>query len=357
LKYVVSKTREVLVVNLNVKINYDAAETYLEIFNEIINKGEPNLETVEELFKHEVMNQMVTHYNRPEGLNAGIDKDDLMNIVLNLGNGEFSHENKFLESFHSNLRGKIEKREDLKKVLLEIKEKEKGIVEFSETKLNRFLPGNINFNPEVFIVFTGYSGAYYIGQDITLDLEHVSKSIDKVASTIAHELHHIVFNSFLEEEMRIKGLSSNKLAIIELIGGIVGEGIAYYCVGGNPDEGLTGYENLDSYQRDVARWKEYFVEVNDVMLSLLGDKMNRSKMYGWASRHMKKDFGAINTVGIKTVETIFKFSGDKEIINLVKWPRDYLKIYNRAASNFNRPQKYNYPLYSPELLRTFDKKL
>jgi hypothetical protein len=57
------------------------------------------------------------------------------------------------------------------------------------------------------------------------------------------------------------------------------------------------------------------------------------------------------------VETIFKFSGDKEIINLVKWPRDYLKIYNRAASNFNRSQKYNYPLYSPELLRIFDKKL
>ncbi|MEA2065975.1 MAG: DUF5700 domain-containing putative Zn-dependent protease [Thermotogota bacterium] len=341
--------------NLNVKINYDAAEMYLKIFNKITTKGKPNLKSVEELFKHEVMNQMVTYYNRPEGLNAGIDKDDLMHVVLNLGNREFSHENKFLESFHSNLRGKIEKREDLKRVLLEIKEKEKDIVDFSETKLNRFLPGDINFSPEVFIVFTGYSGAYYIGQDITLDLEHVSKSIDKVASTIAHELHHIVFNSFLEEEMKSKRLSSNMLAIIELIGGIVGEGIAYYCVGGNPDEGLTGYENLDSYQRDMARWKKYFVEINDVILSLLRNKMDRNQMYEWASRHMKEDFGAINTTGIKTVETIFKFDGDKEIINLVRHPANYLEIYNKEASYLNRSQEYNYPLYSQELLKVINK--
>ncbi|MGC9383781.1 MAG: DUF5700 domain-containing putative Zn-dependent protease, partial [Kosmotogaceae bacterium] len=118
-----------------------------------------------------------------------------------------------------------------------------------------------------------------------------------------------------------------------------------------------GYENLDSYQRDMARWKEYFIEINDVMLSLLRNKMDRNQMYEWASKHMTEDFGAINTVGIKIVETIFKFGGDKEIINLVKCPTDYLKIHNRAASNFNRSQKYNYPLYSPELLRTFDKKL
>jgi len=344
-------------VNLKVKINYDAAEAYLKIFNEIINKEKPDLKSVEELFKHEVMNQMVTHYNRPEGLNAGIDKKDLMHVVLNLGNEEFSHERKFLESFHNNLRGKIERRESLKRVLIEIKEKEKDIVEFSETKLKRFLPGYVNFNPEVFIVFTGYSGAYYIGQDITLDLEHVSKSVDKVASTIAHELHHVVSNSFLEEEIKSKGLSSNMLAIIELIGGIVGEGISYYCVGGNPDEGLTGYENLDSYQRDMARWKEYFIEINDVILSLLRNKMDRNQMYEWASRHMKEDFGAINTTGIKTVETILKFGGDKEIIKLVRHPTNYLEIYNRAASYLNKSQEHNYPLYSHELLKAINKSL
>jgi hypothetical protein len=157
--------------------------------------------------------------------------------------------------------------------------------------------------------------------------------------------------------MRTKELSSNMLAIIELIGGIVGEDIAYYCVGGNPDEGLIGYENLDSYQRDMTKWKEYFVEINDVMLSLLRNKMDRNQMYKWASSHMKEDFGAINTVGIKTVEIIFKFGGDKEIINLVRNPTNYFEIYNRAASYLNRSQEYNYPLYSHELLKVINKSL
>ncbi|TYB88856.1 MAG: hypothetical protein FXF54_10235 [Kosmotoga sp.] len=345
--------------DLNVNVNYEAADKYLKIFNEINAKGKPEKATVEELFDHEVMDQMVVHYNRPEGLNAGIDKNDLMQAVINLGNEEFSHEKEFIERFHGNLRDKIEKHDRFKKVLLEIKEKEKDIVDFSETKLKRFLPGDIDFNPKVFIVFTGYSGAYYIGQDITLDLEHISKSINKVASTIAHELHHIVFNRFLEKEMRSGDLSKNRMALIELIGGIAGEGIAYYCVGGNPDEGLTGYENRESYQCDMSRWKEYFKEINDVMLSLSKGEMNRNQMYEWASKHMKEDFGAINTVGIKTVEAIFKFNGDKEIRNLVRCPINYLEIYNRAASYLNKSQtqECNYPVYSHELLKAINKRL
>jgi hypothetical protein len=53
----------------------------------------------------------------------------------------------------------------------------------------------------------------------------------------------------------------------------------------------------------MTKWKEYFVEINDVMLSLLRNKMDRNQMYKWASKHMKEDFGAINTVGIKTVKS------------------------------------------------------
>ncbi|MFO7882335.1 MAG: DUF5700 domain-containing putative Zn-dependent protease [Kosmotogaceae bacterium] len=337
--------------DLNVIINYVAAEKFLQIFDEVDIKGKPVPKNVKELFANEVMDQMVVHYNRPEGLNAGIEKSDLMDVVLKLGNEKFSHKNKFLEKLHQNLRDKIEKREQLRKVLEKIKEKEKVIVDFSETKLSRFLPGDIDFSPKVFIVFTGYSGGYYIKQDITLDLEHISKSIGKVASTIAHELHHIVFNEFLEEEMRSKELSENKIALIELIGGITGEGIAYYCVGGNPDKGITGYEDLDNYKLDMTKWKEYFNEINDVMLSLSKDEMDRNEMYEWASKHMKEKFGAINTVGIKTIEAIFKIYGDSEIINLVKQPSNYLEIYNKAADYMNKTQNCNYPLYYDKLIK------
>ncbi len=339
--------------DLDVTINYESAEKYLKIFSEINSQGKPETETVEELFDHEVMDQMVTHYNRPEGLNAEIKKEDFIEVVDNLGNDNYSHEKKFLEKVHKNLRKKIVKHEKFIKTLERIKEKEKEIVAFSKAKLNRFLPGNIDFKPKVFIVFTGYSGGYYIGQDITLDLEHISKSIDKVSSTIAHELHHIVFNRFLEEIMKSKKLSANSKVLLELVGGITGEGIAYYCVGGNPDNGITGYEEIDSYQNDIARWKEYFEEINDVMLLIMKGEMDKSKMYDWASKHMKKDFGAINTVGIKTVEAIYKFNGDSEIVNLVTSPMNYFKVYNRAAKYLNETQKCSYPLYNKELLKTF----
>lgn len=338
---------------LNVKIDYNVAEKYLKVFREIDTKGKPETKTVEELFDHEVMDQMVTHYNRPEGLNAGIKKYDLIDVVNNLGNDNFSNEKKVLEKMHQNLREKIVKREKLIKALEQIKEKEKEIVYFSKAKLNRFLPGNIDFNPKVFIVFTGYSGAYYIGQDITLDLEHISKSIDKIASTIAHELHHIEFNGFLEKNMKSKELSARNKVLLELIGGITGEGIAYYCVGGNPDKGITGYEELDNYESDIARWKEYFEEINDVMLLIMKGEMDKNKMYDWASKHMKNDFGAINIVGIKTIEAIFKFNGDSEIVNLVKSPVNYFNVYNRTAKYLNETRKFSYPLYNEKLLKVF----
>lgn len=162
---------------------------------------------LDRLLSHDAMKQMIKHYNRQDGSNAQITQEDLKRVFLNLNRENFSSENDFLVEFHKNLKEKLDKLEELESFLKQLKEKQEDITSFAQKKLQRFLPQGIDFEPRIFIIFTGYSGGYFVGNDITLDLEHISKSLDKVASTIAHELHHSAFNGIVENTL----LSNNFL--------------------------------------------------------------------------------------------------------------------------------------------------
>jgi len=331
---------------MKVRFDFKAIDLMIEMFHDAKKGIVVNRDMLDRLLSHDALIQMIKHYNRPEGLNAHIVMKDLKNVFLNLNKKKFFSENDFLIEFHRNLRSKFDVLEELEDFLRHLKEKQEEVTNFAQKRLQRFLPQEIDFNPRIFIVFTGYSGGYFVGNDITLDLEHISKSLDKVASTIAHELHHIAFNGILESKLLSRQLPANKYLLAELVGGLMGEGIAYYCVGGDPETGHVGYEDTSNYQNDLKKWKSYFTEVNAVMLKLLNNELNTKEFFEWVSKHMSKTFGAINMVGIKTVEAVYRTKGDKGILEVIADPAVYIREYNNAATYLNDVEKANYPLFN-----------
>ncbi|ACR79549.1 DUF5700 domain-containing putative Zn-dependent protease [Kosmotoga olearia] len=338
---------------MKVSFDFEPIDYMIELFHDVKKGIAVNPQTIDKLLSHDAIKQMIKHYNRPDGSNANIMPEDLKHVFLNLDRENLSSENDFLIEFHKNLKDKFDRLDELESFLKQLKEKQEEITNFAQKKLQRFLPQGIDFEPRIFIIFTGYSGGYFVGNDITLDLEHISKSLDKVASTIAHELHHIAFNGIVENTLLSGQLPANKNMLAELIAGLAGEGIAYYCVGGDPEKGLIGFEDNPDYQSDLKRWKSYFQEVNDVMLKLLNDELTTEEFFGWASKHMSKTFGAINMVGIKTIEAIYRAGGDGEVLGVVENPAIYVRVYNNAATYLNENKKTDYPLFDSRLEEVF----
>lgn len=271
------------------------AEMMLKIFRDIKEGKTPEEKDINGLLSHKGMDYLIEHYSIFSRADRDISKEDIRNIICCLKDESFDEKNELIGKMYKSFREKITKIDEYERFLKELDHSEiKGIV---VDKLQRYFPDDISLNSTAYIIFTGHSGGYFNGEDLSLDLGYVYEGrADKLSGTIAHELHHIGYNRICEEILSERKYTGSRQMIFDLIGGLIGEGIAYHCISGVPGPGETGY---DDYLEDVRLEKEYFKDINDTIKSIIAERMTSIEDFmKWVSGHMCKRYGGINYIGI-----------------------------------------------------------
>ncbi|RKD33913.1 DUF5700 domain-containing putative Zn-dependent protease [Thermohalobacter berrensis] len=321
---------------ISINLNVEGAQLMLDLFKTARDEEKIDEKIVSKIINLKVMDYLVKHYNIPHGSNANITKSDVHRVLTSITNKEFTDKNNFLVEMHKNYRQKFDNLENYEGMLKKINKS--NISNKAEDKLKDFVPGELDLKSTVYIIFTGKSGGYFNGEDITLDLGYITESMgNKFVNVIAHELHHIGYNKIYQSVVDEEKMELKDRLIFSLLSGLIGEGIAYYCVGGIPKEGEQGYNDFLS---DVKKEKEHFKDLNNTLKDIIsGNIDSEEKFMKWVSKHMSQTFGAINYVGIKTVEAIFNVFGNKGIIDIMKHPNKFISKYNQAASKLNNEGK------------------
>lgn len=176
----------------------------------------------------------------------------------------------------------------------------------------------------------------------------------RAANTLAHELHHVGVASACQD--RTPPASGGAAMARRWISGFA-EGLAVLAAAGGPEvhphESRAASERV-VWDRDVARWKEDFAEVErflrDVALDRAGDEATMTRR---GMRFINTDSipqGAFYTVGWSMAVRIERELGRAALINAICGGPTLLTTYNSAADRA-RGRGEVLPRWSEELLR------
>lgn len=194
-------------------------------------------------------------------------------------------------------------------------------------------------------------------------------SKEKLANTLAHELHHIGYGTACPPkgvEAEIEKLPKPTRTVLTWIGAF-GEGAAMLAAAGGPDvhpHAASDAAERARWDRDVANASKDLKEVEafflDVLDGRLDEKATREKAFSFFGVQ-----GPWYTVGWKMCVTIEKALGRERLLAAFCDPRAFLSTYQEAAEKADaaetveaangagggKPTRAARPRWSPRLLK------
>ncbi|MFP3872383.1 MAG: DUF5700 domain-containing putative Zn-dependent protease [Candidatus Natronoplasma sp.] len=241
--------------------------------------------------------------------------------------------------------------EQMRESMLEIKKIDwRSVVE----KALEYLPENTELEPDLIVTVDGFNGGMFLGDTVFLSVVYFDKTRFR-EDAFAHEFHHIGAEYWLEKnefikEYEQKGGSSYLTRLFKYL---VGEGLANaFCSpgaitrsGGDDeyDQMIKNYEEeRDELFARLEGLTEKIVEMSDEGISEAYEGFTMDKEgAGLPQGHFLSGRMVMAMKESRGVE-------DEEIIDLVKHPFDFFKLYNRAAEERNERR------FSPELVDEID---
>lgn len=178
---------------------------------------------------------------------------------------------------------------------------------------------------------------------------------EKLENTLAHELHHIGYESSCEaaapwrsEESRI---SKNCRTVREWIGAF-GEGFAMLAAAGGfyiHPHAVSSAAERDRWDADMKNFNRDLKTVERFFLDILDGKLKAHEIQKTAFSFFGIQ-GPWYTVGWKMAVTIEKRFGRLKLIECIRDPGTLFLMYNQAAAEYNRSRGGSLAVWSPTLV-------
>jgi hypothetical protein len=177
----------------------------------------------------------------------------------------------------------------------------------------------------------------------------------KAENTLAHELHHVGFAQGCPAPPEAKTGPERARDWL----GALGEGLAVLAAAGGPNvhpHASSPAAERAVWDRDVARWREDFGELQRFFLDVAHDRAGSEEETARRGyRFFSTDTvpqGAVYTVGWTMGATIERELGRPALVGVMCDRPAMLRLYNQAAARINRRDpSARMPLWSDELLR------
>ena len=179
-------------------------------------------------------------------------------------------------------------------------------------------------------------------------------------NTLAHELHHV---GFAEGCPPTPDATNGPERARDWLGGF-GEGLAVLAAAGGP--GVHPHASSPAaeravWERDVARWRDDFAELQRFFLDVAHDRAGTEEEIGRRGfTFIATDSipqGAFYTVGWTMGAAIERELGRGALVGAMCDRPAMLRLYNQAADRINRRDpSARMPLWSAELLRLMDER-
>ncbi len=309
---------------LSITLDTSALEAFFSLFSSVRRGVSPSSEAIRALVALPVMRHLVDHYNLPMGSDAGMSSADLADVLAHVGSKTYDGHGPFLSSLHRRYREDCARLDAFSRAFAVLDTG--GLPAEVEARVTPYVPAGADLACTVYLLCTGHSGGYFHGDGISLDWGYVHESSDTLAATIAHEVHHLVYNGIVSGMAPVDAPCS---LAFEVLTGLVGEGIAYACVGGVPSEGERGYDEFISY---AAREKEHCQTISTCFEDIAtGAMASVEDLYAWASTHMRSTFGAINYTGYRMMRAIDAAGGARAVVACITDPWRTIDAYHAAC--------------------------
>jgi hypothetical protein len=177
---------------------------------------------------------------------------------------------------------------------------------------------------------------------------------EKFENTLAHELHHIGYESSCpsrETTEAISKLPQNSQAVVGWLRAF-GEGFAMLAAAGGADKHPHAVSDSDErarWDRDVANFNNDLKLVEKFFLDVLANRLNEEERQKAAFAFYGTQ-GPWYTVGWKMAVTIEKTYGRARLIEVMCDQRKLLPAYNEAAAKQNRNAREPLALWSSALI-------
>ncbi|HPC82106.1 MAG TPA: hypothetical protein P5234_01740 [Thermoanaerobaculaceae bacterium] len=180
-------------------------------------------------------------------------------------------------------------------------------------------------------------------------------SPEKLANTLAHELHHIGFGTLCPAPDIAEAIASmpDRVAWVVTRLGAFGEGLAMLAAAGGPDEhphAVSSQPVRERWDRDVSRVAEDMKLLERFMFDASAGKLSpedrQARFFSFFGEQ-----GPWYTVGWLMASTIERELGRDVLIAAFCDPRQLLGTFNRAAISANGRGGAPLPLWSDDTLR------
>ncbi|HEV8368797.1 MAG TPA: DUF6624 domain-containing protein, partial [Pyrinomonadaceae bacterium] len=179
-------------------------------------------------------------------------------------------------------------------------------------------------------------------------------SREKFENTLAHELHHIGYDSSCPSPAtarEIAALPPNPQGVVKLLG-LFGEGFAMRAAAGGPKihpHAVSNAEDRARWDRDVANFNNDLKRVEEFFLAILENRLSKEEIQKTASSFLGVQ-GPWYTVGWQMSVVIEQAYGRAKLIECICDQRKLLPTYNQAAAKLRRRSRQPLVVWSDSLL-------
>ncbi|MFW6304429.1 MAG: DUF5700 domain-containing putative Zn-dependent protease [Candidatus Saliniplasma sp.] len=320
----------------DMEIRIDGVSLLLDKLESVDEEGKLDENEIDEIVNHPDIQRWLKAYDWIE------DREGKFERILSRLPEDIDHEKGeqtiqelWLQKIDYGLRKAMKNPEQMRSSVEEIKKYDWGS---TVKKAKEYLPDETELEPVLVVTVDGFNGGMFRYGTVYLSLVYFDASLVS-EDTFSHEIHHMGAEYWLEENARFqKYLNSDdkqKRYIGHLFTYLVGEGLANaFCSPG----ALTEVEGKEQHNKMVSYYQGNFDEIFDKLEGLVekisGDPEEVSELYNDLT--MDRENRGIppgHFLSGKMVQTMDRSSNvsKDEIINLIKDPFDFFKIYNRAA--------------------------
>jgi hypothetical protein len=179
-------------------------------------------------------------------------------------------------------------------------------------------------------------------------------SREKFENTLAHELHHIGYDSSCPSPAtarEIAALPPNQQGVVKLLG-LFGEGFAMLAAAGGPKihpHAVSNAEERARWDRDVANFNNDLKTVEEFFLAILENRLSKEEIHKTASSFLGVQ-GPWYTVGWQMSVVIEQSYGRAKLVECICDQRKLLPTYNQAAAKLRRRSRQPLAVWSDSLL-------
>jgi len=238
-----------------------------------------------------------------------------------------------------------------------IKDHSFSVTENTIQLAEQFLPSDINNRSEVETVFCidGNRGSFTVGEKIYMDLlDFKNFDLDRFTKILAHEFHHVIYETWLDQYNVIETLTEKEKVIFDFQKGIIMEGLAQQINYNDYNDQTKELYNKRLLLKELQNtWTNNFKAISVSKDPLNTYDTRSDKMWNQSSDLLKKYCKekieeetyphrptTVYYLGFHLYHSILKNGGKKQLDLVINHPDMLLETYNNTWKEGEVLQKF-----------------